>query len=129
MASKQDSAMEANESPDHSDFELYTGKDDPRNYDLTDDEIATRGSDLQEAAKTLRAMYRDGAPFFTKDAIRKLVRQIDNSNSGIEHGKESREGRPRYFSIEGLDGKTVEIENETGTTQRWDTNLERVMYV
>ena len=76
-------------------------------------------AEIRELWGPINAIYDSGTPFFTKDAIRDLLGQIDES--GVRPVQT--EPLSLRFSITGIDGKTVEIPLELGVRRGpwiWD---------
>ena len=65
---------------------------------------------IARAAEKINAIYDTGAPFFTKDAIREIVRQLDELTANIRLGDKAL----LIFTVQGLDGSFVEIPLELG---------------
>lgn len=81
--------------------------------------------EMRQAAERVRELYASGVPFFTKGAIADLARQLDSAKRHHEQGEAS----VQMFSLQGLDGKTVQVENEIGTAWPEEENesIEEVM--
>jgi hypothetical protein len=65
---------------------------------------------IQDLCGPINAIYDSGTPFFTKAAIRNLVRRIDDS--GVR--RVQTEPLSLDFSIEGIDGRTVDFSLQLG---------------
>ncbi|KAK4032782.1 hypothetical protein C8A01DRAFT_40756 [Parachaetomium inaequale] len=65
---------------------------------------------IQKLSGVINTIYESGAPFFTKDAIRDLVRQIDEA--GVR--RVQTEPVSLRFSVTGIDGKTADIPVKLG---------------
>ena len=59
--------------------------------------------EIADVQLNVRTWYDSGAPFFTKQAIQDLQNQLQSS---LQTGEK--------IVIKGLDGKIIEVENETG---------------
>ncbi|KAL2127848.1 hypothetical protein VTI74DRAFT_10087 [Chaetomium olivicolor] len=78
-----------------------------------DEEMERRAknrAEIRDLWAPINAIYECGTPFFTKDAIRNLVRQIDES--GVR--RVQTEPLSLEFSIAGIDGRTVDISLQLG---------------
>jgi hypothetical protein len=76
-----------------------------RDYDAYVESVRTRNRvKMQQAIQKIREVYDSGTPFFTKDAIRRIVQQIES----IERGQ------PGKVSITGIDGTIVQLTVKTG---------------
>lgn len=82
---------------------------------LTKDQITAR---LRETAAAVRALYNKGLPFFTKNNIRDLVCQIDDTNARLEAGESIFNGACN-FRLPTLQGEIVEVDVETGSSLDW----------
>ncbi|KAK0734301.1 hypothetical protein B0T26DRAFT_64077 [Lasiosphaeria miniovina] len=73
---------------------------------------------MQEAVQKIRQIYDAGTPFFNKDAMRQIVLQIENVESG----------KPGKVSVTGLDGTIVQLTVRTGQvdTDIGDPDVEEV---
>ncbi|KAL1859825.1 hypothetical protein VTK73DRAFT_7445 [Phialemonium thermophilum] len=60
--------------------------------------------EMQQAVQKIREMYDSGLPFFTKDALRETMQQMEN----IE------KGQPGTVSVRGLDGTIAQFSVQTG---------------
>lgn len=96
---------------------LHAGKIHDQGWDrnLTEDQITAR---LRETAAAVRALYNKGLPFFTKNNIRDLVRQIDDTNARLKAGESIFNGVCK-FRLPTLQGDIVEVDVETGSTLDW----------
>lgn len=103
---------------------FYGGKDPDEVHDLTPDELTSK---THEVASTVRALFQEGLPFFTKDAIRALVQQIDDTNSQIRAGQLLSDHH-RKFRLPTLQGHHVEVDVETGACWRYNP-VKSVMYM
>ncbi|KUI60303.1 hypothetical protein VP1G_07521 [Cytospora mali] len=85
------------------------------NDDLTPTELSAREVDARQVAGTVRELYTNGIPFFTRSAIRALVRQIDCATQLYQdEGASAINGQK--FTIQAVDGKTVELDVQIGNT-------------
>lgn len=107
---------------------VYEGKACDTRIELTDAEIEEMKPAMRQAADRVRELYGSGVPFFTKDAIADLVGQLDRARKHHEQkGASEGDTHEQVFSLQGLDGKTVEIENEIGTAWPKGGIVEQVM--
>lgn len=95
----------------------YTGKLPDQGWDrnLTEDQVTAR---LRETAAAVRSLYNKSLPFFTKNHIRDLVRQIDDTNARLKGGESIFNGACK-FRLPTLQGDIVEVDVETGSTLNW----------
>lgn len=98
----------------------YGGKEGAWKAGLTDAELEEMRPERTQAADRVRELYASGIRFFTKRAIADLVDQFDRARKhhqrvGTSEGNDDGESRGQMLFLQGLDGETVEIENETGT--------------
>lgn len=110
---------------------LYVGNEGAWKVGLTDAELEEMRPERIQAADRVRELYASGVPFFTKGAIAELVGQFDRATNETEHagtseGNDGGESREQMFFLQGLDGKTVDIENEMGTVWPTPGTTERV---
>lgn len=63
---------------------------------------------LQEAIRKIREVYDSGTPFFTKDAIRDIMQQLEKVESG----------QLNEVSVMGLDGIVVQLPANIGEFKR-----------
>ncbi|KAJ3570025.1 hypothetical protein NPX13_g5875 [Xylaria arbuscula] len=64
-------------------------------------------AEMQQVIPKVREIYDSGTPFFTKEAMRRIVQQIDD----IEKGK------PGTVSVVGIDGNIVQLPVQTGEVE------------
>lgn len=96
----------------------------------TDENLEEIEPEIRQAADRAREFYASGAPFFTKDAIADLARQFERAREHYAQGAASEgEVHPRMLSLQALDGKTVEVENQIGTAWPESGAIESVMSV
>lgn len=69
---------------------------------------------LSQVATTVRALYNEGVPFFTKESLRDLVRQIDETNAKYRLGHSLSDGS-HSFRLPTLQEDVVEVKVETGS--------------
>jgi hypothetical protein len=93
---------------------LYLGKDNLIRYLLTEEELNDKEAERLQTQSEIRTLYQNGVPSgcFSRSAIRNLVHQIDETNLKINNGEPAEFLK---FLIPTVNGKTVEIEVETGT--------------
>lgn len=91
---------------------LYLGKDNFTRYLVTEEELNDNEPERLQTQSEIRTLYHNGVPCFSRSAIQNLVRQIDDTNLRINNGEPA---ESLQFSIPTVNGKTVEIEVETGT--------------
>ncbi|KUI72335.1 hypothetical protein VM1G_08043 [Cytospora mali] len=86
-------------------------------FNLTDAELSAIEAETRQVADRVRELYANGVPFFTRSAIQDLVHQIDRATQRFQdEGPAGICGQT--FSLQGLDGKTVEVDIEIGKTVR-----------
>ncbi|ROW09149.1 hypothetical protein VPNG_05775 [Cytospora leucostoma] len=68
-----------------------------------------------QVANRVRALYQRGVPFFTRGAIQDLAHQLDRARGRFNDDTPG--DSEEKFSLQSLDGRGVEIDNETGNTQ------------
>lgn len=103
---------------------LYGGKSPDDVQDLTPDELTSK---KHEVISTIRTLFNEGLPFFTKDAICSLVQQIDDTNSQLRAGQ-SLSDHHRKFRLSTLQGHVVEVDVETGASWGFGP-VKSVMYM
>lgn len=110
---------------------LYGGKENTWKAGLTGAELEEMEPERIQAADRVRELYSSGIPFFSKHVMADLVEQFDRARrhlqyAGTSQGSDEVESRGQMFFLQGLDGKTVEIENEMGTVWPTPGRTERV---
>lgn len=107
---------------------VYEGKACDTRSGLEDAEGRETKSEMMLAADQVREIYASGVPFFTKRAIADLAGQLDRARKHYEQSSASEgDTREMVFSLQGLDGNTVEIENKIGTAWPKGGTIEQVM--
>lgn len=91
---------------------LYLGKDNFTRYLLTEEELNDNEAERLQIQLEIRTLYQNGEPCFSRSIIQNLVHQIDETNLKINNGEPAEFLK---FLIPTVNGKTVEIEVETGT--------------
>lgn len=99
---------------------FYGGREGSWKAGLTDAELEKMRPERIQAANRVREFYASGIRFFTKRAIADLVDQFDRTRKhlqrvGTSEGNDGGESHGQMLFLQGLDGETVEVENETGT--------------
>lgn len=91
-------------------------------------EVEETKSEMRHANDRVREVYASGVPFFTKKAIADLAGQLDQAR---KHHKQSSASEgdtgEMLFSLQGLDGNTVEMENKIGRAWPKGGIIEQVM--
>lgn len=106
----------------------YEGKACDTRSGLNEAEIEEMKPEMRRATDRIRKAYASGVPFFTKRAIADLAGQLDRARKHHEQSSASgADTREMVFSLQGLDGNTVEIENEIGTAWPKGGIIEQVM--
>lgn len=107
---------------------LSDGIGDYANHDLSHTELLAREVETRQVARTVRELYKDGIPFFTRSAIRALVRQIDcatrlyqDEGASAIHGQK--------LSIQAVDGKIAELDIQIGNTLPYSSTRQFAMHV
>lgn len=103
---------------------VYGGKDPLEAHDLTPEELTSK---MHEVAASIQALFENGVPFYTKERIRDLVRQIDETNSALQSGKSLSDATCK-FRLPALQGDDVAVDVETGSTWEFD-GVKSVMYM
>lgn len=107
---------------------VYEGKACDTRSGIKDAEVKETKSEMRHAADRVREVYASGVPFFTKRAIADLAVQLDRARKHHEQSSASgADTREMVFHLQGLDGNTVEIENEIGTAWPKGGIIEQVM--
>lgn len=107
---------------------MYEGKACDTRRGLEDAEGRETKSEMALAADQVRGIYASGVPFFTKRAIADLAGQLDRARKHYEQSSASEgDTREMVFSLQGLDGNTVEIENRIGMAWPKGGIIEQVM--
>lgn len=77
-------------------------------YDAYVQDVRSRNlAEMQQVTHKVREIYDSGTPFFTKEAMRTIMQQIDD----IEKGK------PGTVSVVGIDGSIVQLLVKTGEVE------------
>lgn len=106
----------------------YEGKACETRSGLNEAEVKETKSEMTHAADRVREVYASGVPFFTKRAIADLAGQLDQARKHHKQGSASEgDTREMVFSLQGLYGNTVEIENEVGRAWPKGGVIEQVM--
>jgi hypothetical protein len=71
-------------------------------------------SDIETSISTIRELYANGVPLFTKDAIRDVVQQLD---ALAERGWHTAAQEGARIAVKRLDGTIVEFAVETGSVR------------
>ncbi|KAI0096427.1 hypothetical protein GGR51DRAFT_29692 [Nemania sp. FL0031] len=75
------------------------------NYDAYVQDVRSKKlAEMQQVVPRVREIYDSGTPFFTKEAIRKVIQQIDDIETG----------QPGVISVIGIDGNIVQLRVKTG---------------
>lgn len=126
MDSFWESDLTQNTEEDDTGFYLYGGTGCQPDDDLTHMEPSARKTKMRQVADTVRGLYESGVPLFTRSAIQALVHQIDRVTERFQN--EVLSGNyGQKFSLQALDGKTVEIDIEVGSTQPYSSTRELVV--
>lgn len=72
---------------------------------------AQAASEAKKVSQAIRHLYATGTPFFTKEAIEHLVRQMDSVMAKYRNGESIEDST---FVLRGLDGNTVNVIVEVG---------------
>lgn len=64
----------------------------------------------------VRARYQSGVPLFTRSAIHNLAYQLDRAIERLKNGISDVDNGEK-ISLQALDGRRVEIDNELGSTR------------
>lgn len=67
---------------------------------------------IAELTERINSIYDSGVPFFTKDTIRDVSQQLQMSTAGLRMGDKAK----LTFTVSGVDGISVEIPIEMGTS-------------
>lgn len=102
----------------------YSGREPPEAHDLTPEELITK---IRQVAANIQSLFVDGVPFYTKEGIRDVSRQIDESNSEVRANVTPSGACPK-FRLPVLQGNPAEVEVETGFA--WDIDgVKSAMYM
>lgn len=99
---------------------LYMNQCTDYEYTLSDEVLAIRKPQRQQAVDQVRTLYTRGVPFFTKSAIADLASQFERATRQFQD--EGTPGKGEMFSLQGLDGRKMEIENDLGAI--WTEGME-----